>query len=134
MPYRWIEPELFLEHQGVAVYHCYDGDGNACYYWYTTDPNDDDWTWSEPDSAQFDIRTLPDLGLDVRDFENHAAIIRHAIEADLITGDLVVTDAPSPVIVKIEVRGGLAYVVEQPPGVEVEIVNPTDDKEASERR
>jgi hypothetical protein len=48
----------------------------------------------------------------------------------LIIGDLVVTDAPSPPTVKIEVRGGVAHVVEQPPGVTVEIVD-LDVKEVS---
>jgi hypothetical protein len=123
MPYQWIDPELFLEHNGVAVYHCYEDDGPVSYYWYTTDPSDDNRVWSKPETAQFDVRTLPDLGLDVNDFENHATIIQQAIQVGLIIGDLVVTDAPSPPTVKIEVRGGVAHVVEQSPGVTVEIVD-----------
>jgi len=130
MPYQWIDPELFLEHNGVAVYHCYEDDGPVSYYWYTTDPSDDNRVWSKPESSQFDVRTLPDLGLDVNDFENHATIIQQAIQVGLIIGDLVVTDAPSPPTVKIEVRGGVAHVVEQSPGVTVEIVD-LDAKEVS---
>jgi len=132
MPYQWIDPELFLEHQGVAVYYAYEDGGNACYYWYTTDPSDDDWTWSEPDSDQFDVRDLPNLGLDVQNRANHAQIIRQAISQGLITGEPAL--AKPPLTVKIEVRGGLAYLVEQPPGVEVEIINLTEDKEPRERR
>jgi hypothetical protein len=130
MPYQWVEPELFLEFEGVAVYHCYDDNGRVSYYWYTTDPSDDNCDFAKPDSAQFDVRDLPNLGLDVKDFENHAAIIRHAIQVGLIIGHLVVTDAPSPLTVKIEVWGGVAYLVEKPPGVEVEIIDHDDVEEA----
>ena len=122
MPYKWIEPELFLEFAGVAVYHTYDDNDAGSYYWYTTDPSDDNRDWAGPDKAQFDVRELPTLGLDVNDFEKHAAIIQNAIRKGLITGE------PSPqseiaLTVKIEVRKGVAYVVEQPPGVEVKIID-----------
>ena len=33
-------PELFLEHEGVGVYHCYDDDSMVSTYWYTTDATD----------------------------------------------------------------------------------------------
>lgn len=122
MPYQWIDPELFLEFAGVTIYHCYEDEGPVSYYWYTTDPRDDNRVWGHPDSAQFDVRTLPDLGLDVKDFETHVAIIQHAIQAGLISGNRDETDAPSPLTVKIEVRDGIAYVVEQSAGVTVEII------------
>ena len=132
MPYRWIDPELFLEFAGVAVYHCYEDEGPVSYYWYTTDPQDDDRVWGHPDSAQFDVRALPDLGLDVKDFETHAAIIRHAIQVGMISGHQVGTEVPAPPTVKIEIRDGVAYVIEQSPGVTVELVGLPVKNEAPE--
>ena len=130
MPYQWIDPELFLEFAGVAVYHCYEEDGPVSYYWYTTDPSDDNRVWAHPDSAQFDVRTLPNLGLDVKDFENHATIIQYAIQAGLITGGPATMTEPALPVVRIEVRGGIASVVEKPSGIEVKIVyHDTREKE-----
>ena len=121
MPYEWVEPDLFLEYQGVAVYHCYDDNDIVSSYWYTTASSDDNRDWPQPETAQFDARELPDLGLDANDPANHAAIIRGAIEAGLISGEPAVE--ADPLIVKIEVLGGVATVVEKPPGVEVEITD-----------
>lgn len=87
MPYQWIPPELFLQHHGVAVYRCYDDGGEVSRYWYTTDPTDDNYDWAPADTVQFDVRDLPDGGLDANDQQNHAAIIRQAIEAGLISGE-----------------------------------------------
>jgi hypothetical protein len=124
MPYQWIDPELFLEFAGVAVYHCYDDDSLVSTYWYTTDPSDCNYKFPEVSGeAQFDVRDLPDLDLDGSDPLNHLAIIRHAISAGLITGAPAIKTEEPPLTVKIEVLGGVAYVVEQPPGVEVEIVD-----------
>ncbi|MCB0172892.1 MAG: hypothetical protein KDJ97_20340 [Anaerolineae bacterium] len=133
MPYRWIDPELFLEFAGVAVYHCYEDEGPVSYYWYTTDPQDDDRVWGHPDSAQFDVRTLPDLGLDVKDFETHAAIIRQAIQAGLISGEPGVVEEP-PLVVKIGVKGGVVYVVEKLAQIEVEILDHDVDREQNRRK
>jgi hypothetical protein len=56
MPYRteWIEPEVFLTHKGITVYHCYnDDDFDDClHYWYTTSDQDDH-------TCDFDVRELP---------------------------------------------------------------------------
>ena len=123
MPYQWVEPELFLEQGGVAVYHCYDDQGHASYFWYTTDPHDDNCDWAKSDSAQFDVRELPHLDLDVKDFENHTAIIQHAIQVGLIRGKSMAVDEPERLRVVIEVRGGVVEVVEKPPGVEVKIID-----------
>jgi hypothetical protein len=70
----------------VAVYHCYDDDNMVSSYWYTTDAADCNIDAPLTDEAQFDVRDLPDLGLDVHNPNNHAAIIRHAISQGLITG------------------------------------------------
>jgi hypothetical protein len=123
MPYQWIDPKLFLEYARVAVYHCYTEDNQVSAYWYTTDIADcdlDDWGSHE---APFDVRDLPSLGLDVEDRDTHAAIIRHAIGAGLITGEPAVKPESPPLRVKIEVWRGVASVVEQPPGVEVAIID-----------
>ena len=123
MPYQWIDPELFLEHEGVAVYHCYDDGETISAYWYTTDVTDCDLEYPNSDSAQVDVRELPNLGLAADDPKNHMAIIQNAIREGLITGEPAVKSEPPPLIVKIEVIGGVAYVVEQLPGIEVEIID-----------
>ena len=123
MPYQWIDPELFLESEGVAVYHCYDDGSMISRYWYTTDVTDCNYKFPETDKAQFDVRDLPALGLDAGDQKNHAPIIRHAIGEGLISGEAAVKPEPSPLVVRIEVLGGVAYLVDKPPGVEVEIID-----------
>jgi hypothetical protein len=87
MPNQWLAPELFLEHEGVAVYHCYDDDNMVSSYWYTTDAANCNIDVPLTDEAQFDVRDLPNLGLTVNDPNNHPAIIRHAISQGLITGE-----------------------------------------------
>ena len=123
MPYHWIDPELFLEHAGVAVYHCYDDDSMVSTYWYTTEITDCNVDAPELEGGQFDVRDFPNLGLDPNDPNNHPAIIQNAIQEGLLTGEPVVKTDPPPLVVKIKVSGGVAIVVEQPPGVEVEIVD-----------
>ena len=56
MPYKtiWVEPEVFLEHNGVTVYHTYrddDFDQGANWYWFRLDQE-------ENDEGKFDIRDL----------------------------------------------------------------------------
>jgi hypothetical protein len=129
MPYQWIDPKLFVEYAGVAVYHCYTEDNQVSAYWYTPDVADcdlDEWGSHE---APFDVRDLPSLGLDVEDRDTHAAIIRHAIGAGLITGEPAVKPESPPLRVKIEVWGGVAHVVEQSPGVEVAIIDHDIDRQ-----
>lgn len=123
MPYQWIDPKLFLEYAGVAVYHCYTEDNQVSAYWYTPDVADCDLDYLGSHEAPFDVRNLPSLGLDVEDRDTHAAIIRHAIGAGLITGEPAVKPEPPPLQVKIEVWGGVAHVMEQSPGVEVAIID-----------
>lgn len=129
MPYEWVEPEMFLEHEGVAVYHCYDDGSMVSWYWYTVDPSDCNYKDPEIGSdAQFDVRDLPNLGLDVSDEKNHIAIIRHAIKEGLITGEPAIETKPDvaepeSLVVKIEVTGGVAEVVEKPSNVDVVIID-----------
>ena len=57
MPLTWIEPEVFLKHRGVTVYHAYKDQGivgSPCKtlgYSYTTDP-------LEQEGGGFDVRKL----------------------------------------------------------------------------
>ncbi len=121
MPYQWIEPDLFVEVEGVAVYHCYDDSAEVCEYWYTTEPEDDNIDWATTDNGQFDVRELPALGLNVRDPDSHAKIIEQAIRAGLLHG--APSAKPPPLKVIIEVSGGVAYVVEKPAEIEVELID-----------
>ncbi len=72
MPQAWVEPELFITHNGVSVYHTYkDGcmDAGRLEYHYTTDI-------CEEDSYEFDIRDLPFYQPETE----HAETIKKAIE------------------------------------------------------
>jgi hypothetical protein len=128
MPYEWVDPELFLEHEGVAVYHCYDDDNIVSTYWYTTEITDCNVDAPELEGFQFDARELPNLGLDANDPKNHPAIIQNAIQEGIIAGEPANKTDPPPLVVKIEVMGGVASVVEQPPGIEVEIIDYDQDE------
>ena len=60
MPYEWTDPELFLTHNGVNVYHTYKGGpGNEVRmsYWFTTDAGDCDV--ESGGEYTFDVRELP---------------------------------------------------------------------------
>lgn len=115
------EPNLCLKHHQVAVYHCYDDLDELSWYWYTTDPDDNNPDAPLPDTQQFDVRELPFIGLDTDVWSNHEAIIRHAIETGVIPGQPAVTPTSDPVV--IEVQGGAASVISKPPGVEVRIID-----------
>jgi len=55
MPYKseWVEPDIYLEHNGVRVFYTYDNDDyddpNFCYYTTNEDDNTED---------HFDVRDL----------------------------------------------------------------------------
>lgn len=55
MPMIWIEPEVYLQHNGVTVYRAYkDADGERPLdNWFTTAQDDPDY--------EFDVRDLPDV-------------------------------------------------------------------------
>ena len=62
MPYKtiWVEPEVFLEHNGVTVYHTYrddDFDQGADWHWFTLQEDGGE------DKGAFDIRDVDPLGL-----------------------------------------------------------------------
>ena len=66
MPYRteWVDPELFVRHQGVAVYHTYKDDDWDCgtrTYWFTLsfDCGDDRCFCPGRCRNVFDVHELP---------------------------------------------------------------------------
>ena len=57
MPYGWIDPEVFIEHNGMTVYHVYKDDeiSQGCReFWYTTDLCGGDCN----DPFAFDVREM----------------------------------------------------------------------------
>lgn len=92
MPDEWTDPEPFLEYEGVTVFHCYDDDNMVSLYWYTTDASDCNIDSPVTESIQFDVRDLPNLGLDIDNRQNHPAIIRSAIQNGLISGEVAVEE------------------------------------------
>lgn len=89
MPYAWVEPEVFMQHDGVTIYHIYkddDFDGVARAYWYGTRPSCSDSGSGE--GGEFDVRDLPDVkGASADDEEGRRTIIRAAIDRRLLTED-----------------------------------------------
>lgn len=79
MPIGWIQPDLFLRHQGVAVYHVYRNDEyeqGPREYWFTTDKYGGDYN----DPCSFDVRELSTFAAD----KPHDQIICEAIEAGVL--------------------------------------------------
>lgn len=77
MPYTFIPPEPFLRYQGVTIYYLDEGDGPATYA-YTPGAYQNDH-----ETLAFDVRDLPVP--DAADPEDHAALIRAALDAGLIS-------------------------------------------------
>ena len=74
MPYVWVDPEVFMEHNGVTVFHVYKNDfeeeGRRAYQ-SSTDPAGED----EGDFV-FDVRALSTFGPSL----THKEIIAKAID------------------------------------------------------
>lgn len=84
MPIGWIQPDLFLRYQGVAVYHVYRNDDyeqGPREYWFTTDKHGGDCD----DPCSFDVRELSSYARE----KTHEQIIREAIDA----GDLPLAES-----------------------------------------
>lgn len=116
MPMIEIPPELFVEHQGVAVYRTYDGDGQESTWHYTTDPTDH--YIDTPEGWQFDVRDLSPGVFDVNDPATHETIIRTAIATGRVRGEPARGWTVGEVVV--EVCAGEAKVIERPAWIEVE--------------
>jgi hypothetical protein len=87
MPTGYYEPEEFMEHNGVTIYHAYkDGDmDRRLTYWYNA-------SGSEEPEYEFDIRELPggcnlDQSSGLVAEESIKAVIRAALDAGLIKLD-----------------------------------------------
>ena len=61
MPYRYVEPDEFITHQGVTIWHAYrDGTDEPHTYWFTTKPEQADGGGD----GWFDARRLTGLWSD----------------------------------------------------------------------
>lgn len=57
MPYIRIEPDLYLEHGGVEIFHVYrDGTSEPWGYWFTTNPDTADDSFGHGKGGHFDAR------------------------------------------------------------------------------
>ena len=53
MPMQYVEPEMFLVHEGITIYHTYSDDiTDRKEYWYSTDKDEDN------EEYIFDVRDL----------------------------------------------------------------------------
>ncbi len=100
MPWKttWVDPEKFLEYNGVTIYHVYKENElqHPFTFHYTTDPDYMEDFSDEGDRYQFDIRDLkipePDTAHKVVDAltpppsqdEEIAHLLRKAIDAGII--------------------------------------------------
>jgi len=97
----WVDPELFLEHNDVTVYHTYKNDdinsGRRVYSYTLSELCSEDACSDDRCDGVcvrvFDVRELSQFGdhLDIGDADQrHAAVIRAAIEAGALTVNGVV--------------------------------------------
>lgn len=95
MPYEtvWTDPEVYVTHKGVTVYHLYKNDDieqGARTYSFTLHPQAGEADWGVfPNTPLFDVRDLP--GFTDGPWNERAGIIREfviaAIDAGIITQD-----------------------------------------------
>lgn len=74
MPYKWVEPEIVVDHKGKQIYHVYkdDFEDQRMTYWYTMNEVDE--------GNEFDIRDLETFQED----KPHTIALREAIDKELI--------------------------------------------------
>lgn len=88
MPYMWVEPDIFLEYEGVTVYHTYE-DERGMEYWYTTDLLQDD-VGGDPNDCIFDVRDANNYAgrqFDVNNDEGRREAIKNAIAMGWLVQD-----------------------------------------------
>ena len=95
MPYQtiWVEPDLFLEHNGVKVYHSYKNDDfeDPLFYWFCVYPSGD--TSYEDDKRDFDVGDLSTRPKGLREASTivseaeFAEFIKRAIESGELDND-----------------------------------------------
>ena len=84
MPYKteWVEPELFLEHNGVKIWRSYKENDleSPLFYWFVTNIMD-------TDEHAFDVRELPEWPQveDNDELVRVQATLRAAIESGRLT-------------------------------------------------
>ena len=86
MPYKWVDPKVFVKWKGVTVYHTYRNDdaNNAWFYHFTTNSAGAEGD----DENSFDIRELPVVAnpknqtkcLSSNNLEHQKLIIKKCIE------------------------------------------------------
>ena len=81
------KPSAFLQHRGVSLYHI-TKNGQNLQFWYSLLPGTDESDPICPDSQQidFDVRILADALQMALEDDNHAEVLRAAIEKGLIKG------------------------------------------------
>jgi hypothetical protein len=97
MPYEYVDPDIFMTHNGAVVYHTYKGGPGNEYrldYWFTTDACEADEDCGG--DHVFDVRDLPTPptlpNKLVGEAARHKAIIAHAID----TGALAFPEGAGP--------------------------------------
>ncbi len=95
MPDEWVDPEIFVEHLGVTVYHCYTGQDMVSNFFYTVDPANSSTDNDDGSGTQFDVSDIYGA-TDIR-FADDETAIRYAIEAGWLTEEgLTVRQADVP--------------------------------------
>lgn len=81
MPYGWMDPEVFMEHDGVPVYHTYKNDDieNQREYWFTLD-----CSYSEGCGQDFDVRDLPNPRRVPLDEAGKQTVIANALDQGIL--------------------------------------------------
>jgi hypothetical protein len=89
MPYKtvWLEPEVFVEHKGVKVYHVYrndDVDQGVRMFWYGLSPHCLD-EWNNIEEKVFDVRDVANaLGMHLPNSEDEIKdVLKAAIDRAL---------------------------------------------------
>lgn len=85
MPYKWVDPEVALEHQGVKIYHTYKSnevDQGTSTFWYG-------WSTDCDNSGtnSFDVRELAaKMGMPCPDtWDEIVAVLKTAIDRGILT-------------------------------------------------
>jgi len=92
MPWEWAPPDIFLEHEGVTIYHTYDDDVirliNGRYYsTCESAPEDSIYEFGVEDLPGYDSKRDRDPGLGDPNWEYHKELIEAAIDAGLLRQD-----------------------------------------------
>lgn len=84
MPLQWVEPELFLSHRGVNIYHAYKDEYSdiSLEFWYST-------LSCAGCSYEFDVRDLPGYRshIEVDELLRHRTVIEAAIDAGILQSE-----------------------------------------------